>query len=85
MCILRFHALGYLQTYETLLKEHNSHPGSKPVRDDHYEVECLALPASDRNFNVACETGPVGHGSLPYPGCHAQPSFYAVAYDGNVP
>ncbi len=32
MCILCFHALaGYLQTYETLLKETNEHPGSAPV------------------------------------------------------
>ena len=56
MCILRFHArAGYLQTYETLLKEVNLHPGSAPVEDNQYQVECLAL--SDRNFNLACKTG----------------------------
>jgi hypothetical protein len=56
MCILRFHArAGYLQTYEALLKQLNSHPGSAPVGDDQYQVECVAL--SDRNFNLACETG----------------------------
>ena len=56
MCILRYHArAGYLQTYETLLKEINSHPGSAPVAPDQYEVECAAL--ADRNFNVPCETG----------------------------
>ena len=32
MCIIRFHArAGYLQHYETLLKEINSHPGSDEV------------------------------------------------------
>jgi hypothetical protein len=58
MCILRFHArAGYLQTYETLLKEINMHPGSAsvPVADDQYLVECVAL--SNRNINLACETG----------------------------
>ena len=56
MCILRFHArAGYLQTYETLLKEINMHPGSAPVEDDQFLVESVAL--SDRNFNLACETG----------------------------
>ena len=56
MCILRFHArAGYLQTYETLLKEINEHPGSAPVEEDQYLVESVAL--ADRNFNVACETG----------------------------
>jgi hypothetical protein len=56
MCILRFHARAcYLQTYESLLKEVNAHPGSAPVDDDQYHVECAAL--SDRNFNLACETG----------------------------
>ncbi len=56
MCILRFHArAGYLQTYETILKEINLHPGSAPVEDDQYQVECLAL--SDSNFNLACKTG----------------------------
>ena len=60
MCILRFHArAGYLQTYETLLnldlKEINMHPGSAPVDDDQFLIESVAL--SDRNFNLACETG----------------------------
>ena len=44
MCILHFHArAGYLQTYETLLKEINMHPGSAPVDDDQYLVESVAL------------------------------------------
>ena len=56
MCILRFHArAGYLQTYETLLKEINMHPGSAPVDDDQFLVESVAL--SDSNFNLACKTG----------------------------
>ncbi len=59
MCILRYHArAGYLQTYQTLLKEINMHPGSAALPDmpdDQYHVECSAL--SDRNFNLACETG----------------------------
>ena len=55
MCILCFHAwAGYLQTYETLLKEINMHPGSAPD-DDQFLVESVAL--SDSNFNLACETG----------------------------
>jgi hypothetical protein len=56
MCILRFHArAGYLQTYETLLKEINMHPGSALVEDDQFLVESVAL--SDSNFNLACKTG----------------------------
>jgi hypothetical protein len=56
MCIIRFHArAGYLQHYETLLKEINSHPGSEEVPPDQYEVETVAL--ADRNFNVPCESG----------------------------
>jgi hypothetical protein len=56
MCILRFHArAGYLQHYETLLKELNAHPATDPVPPDQYEVECVAL--SDRNLNVPCESG----------------------------
>ncbi len=56
MCILWYHArAGYLQTYETLLKEINSHPDSAPVAPDQYEVECAAL--ADSNFNVPCKTG----------------------------
>ena len=31
------------------------HPGSAQVDDDQYLVESVAL--SDRNFNLACETG----------------------------
>ena len=53
MCILRFHArAGYLQHYETLLKELNAHPATDPVPPDQYEVECVAL--SDCNLNVPC-------------------------------
>ncbi len=56
MCILRFHArAGYLQHYETMLKELNTHPGTDPVPPDQYEVERAAL--SDRNLNVPCESG----------------------------
>ena len=58
MCLICFHARsGYLQTYETLLKEINEHPGSDSVPDaeDQYKVECLAL--ADRNHNLPCETG----------------------------
>ena len=56
MCILHFHArAGYLQTYETLLKEINMHPGSALVEDDQFLVESVAL--SDRNFNLACKNG----------------------------
>jgi hypothetical protein len=79
MCILRFHArAGYLQSYETLLKEINEHPGSELVEEDQYGIESVAL--ADSNFNVACETG----NSLPFPGCHAQPSIHAVACNGNI-
>ena len=56
MCILRFHArAGYLQHYETLLKELNAHPASDPVPPDQYEVERVAL--ADRNLNLPCESG----------------------------
>jgi hypothetical protein len=56
MCIIRFHArAGYLQQYETLLKEINSHPGSEEVPPDQYEVETVAL--AGRNLNVPCESG----------------------------
>ncbi len=58
MCIIRFHACaGYLQTYETFLREINAHPGSAyvPDADDPYRVECLAL--ADRNTNFPCESG----------------------------
>jgi hypothetical protein len=44
MCILCFHAqAGYLQTYETLLKEINEHPGSAPVEEDQYLVDWLTV------------------------------------------
>ena len=80
MCILRFHArAGYLQTYESLLKEVNAHPGSAPVDDDQYQVECAAL--SDRNF----QSGLRDWDSLPFPCRHAQPSINDVANVGNVP
>ncbi len=56
LCILRIHACaGYLQTYETLLKEINAHPSSADVPPDQYAVETVAL--SDRNLNVPCESG----------------------------
>ena len=56
MCIIRFHArAGYLQHYETLLKEINSHPGSEEVPPDQYEVETVAL--AGRDFNVPCKSG----------------------------
>ena len=59
MCILRFHArAGYLQHYETLLKEIDLHPTSDAPQDepgDQYEVERFAL--ADRNLNVPCESG----------------------------
>jgi hypothetical protein len=35
--------------------EINEHPGSAPVAEDQYLLQCVAL--ADRNFNVACETG----------------------------
>jgi hypothetical protein len=48
MCILCFHAqAGYLQTYETLLKEINEHPVS-PVEEDQYQIESVAL--ADHNL-----------------------------------
>ncbi len=60
MYILRFHArhdAGYLQTYETLLKELQSHQGPDGRQHDaapadQYDVECIAL--ADRNLNVLC-------------------------------
>ncbi len=56
MCIMCFHArAGYLQTYETLLKEIYPLPGSDEVQLDQYAVECVAL--ADSNFNVSCESG----------------------------
>jgi hypothetical protein len=56
MCILPFHArAGYLEHYETLIKELNLHPATDPVPLDQYEVEHIAL--SDCNLNVPCESG----------------------------
>ncbi len=46
---------GYLQLYETLLKELNEHPVSNSVPPDQHEVECASL--ADRNLNVPCESG----------------------------
>ena len=44
MCILRFHArAGYLQHYETLLKELNGHPASDPVPPDQYHQQTQIL------------------------------------------
>ncbi len=58
LCILRFHArAGYLQTYETLLKEISMHLGSAPVGDDQYMVECVALSDSNFNLQVSCKNG----------------------------
>ena len=49
MCILRFHArAGYLQHYETLLKEVELHPAPQPAQQ---ELCTLA----DSNHNVPCE------------------------------
>ena len=60
MCILCFHArAGYLQHYETLLKELEAHVpedvGSQAEPQDQYDVERVAL--SDRNHNLPSETG----------------------------
>jgi hypothetical protein len=59
LCILCFHArAGYLQHYETLLKEVQLHPApeadqQEPV--DQYDVELCTL--ADSNHNVPCESG----------------------------
>jgi hypothetical protein len=51
MCVLCFHAsAGYLQHYETLLKELNAHPASDAVPPDWNEVEHASL--SHCNLNV---------------------------------
>jgi hypothetical protein len=58
MCILRFHArTGYLQHYETLLKEINADPCAQSHDEllDQYDVKRSALPI--RNLNVPCESG----------------------------
>ena len=58
MCILRVHArAGYLQHYETLLKELEDvsyADGSQAEPQDQYDVERVAL--SDRNHNLPSET-----------------------------
>jgi hypothetical protein len=44
VCILHFHErAGYLQQYDTLLRELKAHPASDAVPPDQYEVECVAL------------------------------------------
>jgi hypothetical protein len=56
LCIILFHTrAGYLQTYETLLKEINAHPASNEVPPAQYAVKSVAL--ADRNLNVPCESG----------------------------
>ena len=77
MCILRFRArAGYLQHYETLLKELNVHPASDPVPPDQYEVERAAL--SDRNLNV-----PFWH-SLSFNAGHAPSPTDTIKDIGNI-
>ena len=59
MCILRFHARkGYLQHYESILKElegHPDQPSKSSAPQDSYARDSAQL--GDHNFNVACETG----------------------------
>ena len=59
MCILRFHARkGYLQHYESILKElegHPEQPSESSAPQDSYARDSAQL--GDHNFNVACETG----------------------------
>jgi hypothetical protein len=60
MGILRFHArAGYLQHYETLLKELEAHVredvGLQAEPQDQYDLERAAL--SNRNHNLPSETG----------------------------
>ncbi len=56
MCILCVHAqAGYLQQYETLLKEMNAHPGSEEVPPDQYVVETVALSNWNKCGIVAAE------------------------------
>ena len=61
MCILRFHARrGYLQHYQTLLKELAEEAGAEAGADVDPSGDSYAHDSSllgDRNFNVACETG----------------------------
>jgi hypothetical protein len=79
MCILRFHArAGYLQTYETLLKQLSSLQGSDKEQGQ-YAVDCVAL--ADRNFNVPLRVWD----SLSFPDCHDESSTNDVAKSCNVP
>ena len=77
MCILRFHArAGYLQHYETLLKEVLLHPApqadqQEPV--DQYDVELC--PQSQCALRIG---DPISN-----PGSHAEP-INDIAYLGNV-
>jgi hypothetical protein len=51
MCILCFDArAGYLQHYDTLLKELDEHTASNSVLPDQYEVECVSLADSNLKF-----------------------------------
>jgi hypothetical protein len=74
-CILRFRArAGYLQTYETLLKELQSYQGPDGVEPnaepaDQYAVECIAL--ADRNLNFSCKS------ETCYPSLNAKPNRQA--------
>ena len=85
MCILRFHArAGYLQHYETLLKEVELHPAPKADQQepvDQCDVELCTL--ADRNHNVLCESG-IRYPSDSISGSHAEPSINDIAYLGNV-
>ena len=58
MCTIRFHARAdYLDQYETLLKEINSHPGSEEVPPDQYAVETVALADCNlKILNMPCES-----------------------------
>ena len=67
---------GYLQQYETLLKEINSHPGSEEVPPDQYEVETSAL--ADRNLKCAVRVGD----TISFPCCHDESSGDALAAIG---
>ncbi len=76
MCTLRFHArAGYLQTYETLLKQFSSLPGS-----DKDPVCCECVTLADRNFNVPCESGI----RLSFTDCRNESSTNDVAKSSDV-
>ena len=57
MCILRFHTrVAFLQHYERLLDELKGYPDAPDQEGaDRFTADVAVL--SDRNFNVACETG----------------------------